>query len=181
MLSVLLLGLSLSMDAFAVSLSNGLSLQKYSWRDGLWMGLYFGFFQFFMPLLGFSLGNAMEKYVSGFGRYIAFFLLTFIGLGMIWDSFHESEQQGCTRLSHPILLAMAVATSIDAFAAGVSLAFMEKPILAACCVIGGVTFCVSFAGAALGGASRRLPSKYAGVVGGAVLVAIALKALLQLA
>ena len=127
MFSILLIGVSLSMDAFAISVTNGMTLAKpFRIRYAVWMGGYFGLFQFLMPLLGWLLGSGVRDYVDAWGPYISFFLLAFIGGKMIFDSLKPGEEEtGMATLSHPRLLMMAVATSIDALAVGVSFAFME--------------------------------------------------------
>ena len=184
MLSILLIGVSLSMDAFAISVTNGMTLTKpFRIRYAVWMGFYFGGFQFLMPLLGFLLGNGVKGYVEAWGPYISFFLLAFIGGKMIFDSLSPGaeEETGMTALSHPRLLVMAVATSIDALAVGVSFAFMEdfQHLLPSCALIGCTTFILSFAGALIGSRIPGLSSRRAGVVGGVVLVAIGVKLLIE--
>ena len=184
MFSILLIGVSLSMDAFAISVTNGMTLTKpFRIRYAAWMGLYFGGFQFLMPLLGWLLGSGVKSYVETWGPYISFCLLAFIGGKMIFDSVSVKpggEEAGMTALSHPRLLVMAVATSIDALAVGVSFAFMEDlSLLPACALIGCTTFVLSFAGAFIGSRIPGLSGKKAGVIGGVVLVAIGVKLLIE--
>ena len=182
MLSILLIGVSLSMDAFAVSVTNGLTLKNFSVRHALWMGLYFGGFQFLMPLLGYLLGSTVSHYIMKFGPYISFALLAFIGGKMLLESLRPAEdgEAGMSELSHKSLLAAAVATSIDALAVGVSFAFQEDvKLLPSCLLIGCTTFVISFLGAMLGKSIPGLGGKKAGVVGGAVLIGIGLKLLVE--
>ncbi len=183
MLSILLIGISLSMDAFAVSVTNGLTLKNFSLRHALWMGLYFGGFQFLMPLIGYLLGSTVSHYIMRFGPYISFALLAFIGGKMLLDSVRpggEEDGGGMQTLSHRSLLAAAVATSIDALAVGVSFAFMEDvKLLPSCLLIGCTTFVISFAGAMLGSRIPRLSGNKAGVVGGLVLIGIGVKLLIE--
>ena len=186
MLSILLIGVSLSMDAFAISVTNGMTLRQtepFRLRYAMWMGLYFGGFQFLMPLVGFALGSGVRDYVDAWGPYISFFLLAFIGGKMIFDSVSENsgaEETGMSTLSHLRLLVMAVATSIDALAVGVSFAFMEDlSLLPSCALIGCTTFVLSFAGALIGSRIPGLSGKKAGVLGGVVLVAIGVKLLVE--
>ena len=182
MLSILLIGISLSMDAFAVSVTNGLTLKPFRVRYALWMGLWFGGFQFLMPLLGFLLGSAVSHYIMKFGPYISFALLAFIGGKMLLDSLRASgeEEAGMQTLSHRALLAAAVATSIDALAVGVSFAFMEGiRLLPSCLLIGCTTFVISFGGAMLGSRIPGLSGKKAGIVGGLVLIGIGIKLLVE--
>ena len=182
MLSILLIGVSLSMDAFAISVTNGLTLKDFNWRHALWMGIYFGGFQFLMPLIGCFLGSTVSRYVTALGPYISFFLLAFIGGKMLFDSLRPGgdEEAGMQTLSHKKLLAMAVATSIDALAVGVSFAFMEDiSLLPSCILIGCTTFVISFAGAMLGSRIPGLSGKKAGILGGIVLIGIGVKLLIE--
>ena len=181
MLSILLIGVSLSMDAFAVSITNGITLKPFRLRYALWMGLYFGGFQFLMPLAGYFLGSSVSRYVDAWGPYISFFLLAFIGGKMLLDSLKPGEEdEGMQTLSHLKLLVMAVATSIDALAVGVSFAFMEDVrLLPACALIGCTTFVISFTGALLGSRIPGLSGKKAGILGGVVLIGIGVKLLLE--
>ncbi len=179
MLSILLIGVSLSMDAFAVSVTNGLTLKDFNWKHALWMGVYFGSFQFLMPLLGYLMGSLVSDYVNAFGPYISFFLLAFVGGKMLWDSFTGDEDDGMASLTHAQLLVMAIATSLDAMAVGVSFAFMSVSLLPSCALIGCTTFVLSFAGAMLGSRIPGISSKKAGILGGVVLVGIGVKLLLE--
>ena len=182
MLSILLIGVSLSMDAFAISVTNGLTLKDFRLRHALWMGAYFGGFQFLMPLLGCLLGSAVRRYILSVGPFISFFLLAFIGGKMILDSFREPEAQagGMLRLTHRRLLALAVATSIDALAVGVSFAFMDNVrLLPSCILIGCTTFVISFLGAILGSRIPGFTGRRPGILGGCVLIAIGIKLLVE--
>ena len=182
MLSILLIGISLSMDAFAISVTNGLTLKNFNERHALWMGLYFGGSQFLMPLIGFFLGSTVSRYVTAFGPYISFALLAFIGGKMLLDSVKSGgdDEAGMQDLTHKTLLAAAVATSIDALAVGVSFAFLEGVrLLPSCLLIGCTTFVISFGGAMLGSKIPGLNGKKAGIVGGLVLIGIGLKILIQ--
>jgi putative Mn2+ efflux pump MntP len=182
LLSILLIGVSLSMDAFAVSVTNGLTLKNFKVRHALWMGLYFGGFQFLMPLLGFLLGSTVSHYIMRFGPYISFALLAFIGGKMLLESLRPTgdDEAGMTDLTHRSLLAAAVATSIDALAVGVSFAFQEElRLLPSCLLIGCTTFVISFLGAMLGSRIPGLSGKKAGIVGGVVLIGIGIKLLVE--
>ena len=183
MLSVLLIGVSLSMDAFAISVTNGLTLKNFNIRHALLMGLYFGGFQFLMPLIGCLLGSTVSGYVSAFGPYISFGLLAFIGGKMVLDNIKpgcpEDEDDGMLTLSHKRLFVMAVATSIDALAVGVSFAFMEIKLIPSCILIGCTTFTISFFGALLGSKIPGISGRRAGIIGGIVLIGIGIKLLLE--
>ncbi|HBD86821.1 MAG TPA: hypothetical protein DC001_05275 [Clostridiales bacterium] len=179
MISILLIGVGLSMDAFAISVTNGMTLKNCNWRHALLMGAYFGGFQFIMPLIGSFIGSTISGYISAYGHYISFFLLAFIGLRMICEAFKDCGGSGLTILSHPRLLVMAVATSIDALAVGVSFAFMEVMLLPSCILIGCITFVMSFAGAMLGTKISCHSRKHAVILGGCVLIGIGIKLLLE--
>ena len=181
MLSVLLIGISLSMDAFAVTVTNALSLRPFRGRDMLWSAVYFGGFQFLMPLLGALLAGTVSGHFIRFGPYISFVLLAYIGVKMILDAVKSSDEgEAVQTLTHPRLLALAVATSIDALAVGVSFAF-SPPVLGiwlSCALIGCTTFALTLLAAALGRRFSLHPRK-AGILGGAVLLFIAIKLLLE--
>ena len=181
MLSILLIGISLSMDAFAISVTNGLTLKDFNGRHALWMGIYFGGFQFLMPLIGCFLGSTVSDYVSAWGPYISFALLAAIGGKMLYDSIKGGDEgdDGMLTLSHGRLFAMAVATSIDALAVGVSFAFMDVRLLPSCILIGCTTFVISFAGAMLGSRIPGISGKRAGIIGGLVLIGIGVKLLIE--
>lgn len=182
MLSIFLIGVSLSMDAFAVSVANGLTLRPFRLRYALWMGIYFGLFQFLMPLLGYLLGSTVSRYVEALGPYISFFLLAFIGGKMLFDALRPGgeNEEGMTRLSHRRLLLLALATSIDALAVGVSFAFQEDfPLLAGCGLIGCTTFAISFLAALLSSRVPGIKGSRAGVLGGVVLIGIGIKLLVE--
>ena len=176
MLSVILIGISLSMDAFAVSVTNGIAMRPFKTGYALWHGLYFGAFQFLMPLAGYILGSTVSGYVTAIGPYVSFALLAFIGGKMILEAVRGGEE-----VSHKRLLALAVATSIDALAVGVSFAFSPpRPgVVLSCAVIGCTTFLIAFGGAM---AASRIPGirpKTAEIAGGIILVGIGVKLLLE--
>ena len=182
MLSVILIGISLSMDAFAVAVTNGLTLRPFKLRYGLWMGLYFGFFQCAMPLAGYLLGSTVSDAVSSIGPYLSFALLAFIGGKMIREALHGGEEEGgMSALSHKRLLALAVATSIDALAVGVSFAFSAPApgTLLSCVVIGCTTFIIALGGALLGSRIPGIKPQKAEIAGGIVLIAIGIKLLAE--
>ncbi len=182
MFDVLLIGISLSMDAFAVTVTNAIALRPFRTRDGLWSAAYFGFFQFLMPLLGALLAGTFSGHVTRLGPYISFVLLGFIGIKMICDAVKgRDEDESAAALTHSRLLALAVATSIDAMAVGVSFAFVppDPGIWLSCAVIGCSTFLLTLAAAALGRRVRISKPRRAGIVGGVVLLALGVKLLLE--
>lgn len=173
-----LLAVGLSMDAFAVSICKGLAQNRLKVSQMAVTGLYFGGFQALMPLLGYLLGAQFARYISGFDHWVVFGLLAFIGTGMI----RESREQACPAdkgFSPKEMLPLAVATSIDALAAGVSLALLDVSILWAVSFIGLTTFCLSAAGVWVGHVFGSRYKKGAELAGGVVLILIGLKVLAE--
>lgn len=184
LVQVFLIGVGLSMDAFAVAVCKGLAMTKVNKQQALIIGLFFGGFQALMPLLGWTLGVRLEQYVAALDHWIAFILLGYIGGKMLWDAFHEDgEEESAVPSDPPLdykeLFMLAVATSIDALAVGVTFAFNDTPILPAITIIGLTTFCLSIGGVVLG---NRFGSKYekkATIAGGCILILIGLKILAE--
>lgn len=179
LIELFLIGVGLSMDAFAVSICKGLRMKKLCWRQGLLVGVFFGGFQAMMPLIGWVLGRQFEKYITSVDHWIAFVLLGYIGGKMIWDAFHGEEDTCPAAFDLRELTMMAVATSIDALAVGITFAFLQVDILPAVGLIGVTTFTISLAGVWIG---HRFGSKYkdkATLAGGVILCLIGLKILLE--
>ena len=181
LVELLLLAIGLSMDAFAVSIGKGLSMRRLNIGQAAVIALFFGGFQALMPTLGWFAGAQFEQYVSAVEGWIAFALLAFIGAKMIWDALHESDDAEPEefRLDFRELLLLAIATSIDAFAAGVAFALLEVDVAFAASFIGVTTFMLSFIGVAIGhqfGSRWERPST---IAGGVVLIVIGLKTLLE--
>ncbi|MBO5576119.1 MAG: manganese efflux pump [Ruminococcus sp.] len=175
------LGVSLSMDAFAVSVCKGLSMKKFSRANALIIGGFFGFFQAFMPLVGWAVGKQFARFVSSFSHWIAFALLAFIGLKMTIEAFrgNSSDEAQSDTLSYKELLLLAVATSIDALAVGVVFAFQGTKVLPSCAIIGIVTFVISAAGVFIGSRFGAKYNKSAQIAGGIILIALGIKLLLN--
>lgn len=182
-MELVLIAVGLSMDAFAVSLCKGLSMKKLNYTHALIIALFFGVFQGVMPLVGWLLGTQFEQYITPVDHWIAFALLAYIGGKMIWDACHEKEEaEGCevdAKLDIRELLTLSVATSIDALAVGISFAFLKMDIVPAVCLIGAITFGLSFAGVLIGNRFGVRFQKKAEIAGGVVLIAIGLKILLE--
>ena len=176
-----LVGLGLSMDAFAVALCKGLNMRKLNYRHGGVIALAFGFFQALMPLVGWALGHRFEQQIVRYDHWVAFILLGIIGGKMLLDA---KEDDGCgdscsIGLDLKELLMMAVATSIDALAVGVTFAFLQVDILPAASIIGSITFVISFAGVVLGNRFGAHFKSKAQITGGAVLILIGTKILVE--
>ena len=181
MVSVFLIAVSLAMDAFAVSVSSGISVPGFGTRQAVKMGLWFGAFQFFMPLAGWYLGTSVSTYIKAVDHFVAFGLLAFIGGNMVWNSLRggTGEDQVCPDLSPRRLCLLAVATSIDVLAVGVSMAFMEVDILLSAAVIGVVAFCLSVVGGLAGRKLGGIFRQRAELAGGLILIAIGVKILVE--
>lgn len=184
LMEIFLIGVGLSMDAFAVAICKGLSMQKVDLRYTVWIALYFGVFQAAMPLTGWLLGSQFARHVTRFAPWIAFILLALIGGNMIRESLskdEEAEREERLLVDHKELLMLAVATSIDALAVGVSFSMVELSISigAAVILIGCTTFVISLAGVFIGNAFGAKYEKRAEFVGGAILILIGLKILLE--
>lgn len=175
---LILIAISLSMDAFAVSICKGLSVHKVNLRHALTCGIWFGGFQALMPALGYFLGDRFSWLLTRFGPWIAFILLAIIGANMFKESFGEDESLD-DDYSPKAMLPLAVATSIDAFAVGVSFAAVQVQILPAVVLIGCITCLLSGIGVKVGaifGDKYRAPAER---IGGIVLILISLKTLLS--
>ena len=179
MLYIFLIAISLALDAFAVSVSAGLTVRGFRLRDGVKMGVWFGAFQFIMPLLGWLLGSTVAELVQRYAPWIAFALLAFIGGRMVWEAIFPGDEPAISSLDPKTLFMLAVATSIDALAVGVTFAFMEVNVLLSCLVIGLVAFALSIVGGALGGRLGDRFADRAGLFGGIVLIAIGAKILIE--
>ena len=180
-LTLLLISLGVSADAFAVALGKGLQLRRLRRVDALAIAATFGGFQAAMPLLGWLLGSGLRDHVAEVDHWIAFGLLTLIGAKMIWEALHPDDDDASKDDGIPLreLLLLGLATSIDALAVGISLAFLQVDILSAAASIGLVTFVVALAGVLLGhraGVRFRGPAE---VLGGLVLILIGIRILLD--
>ncbi len=178
-IELFILALGLSMDAFAVSICKGLSVPKLQAKHCLICGVYFGGFQALMPLLGWLLGIRFQSLITNIDHWIAFVLLAVIGANMIKESFSKEEECPDASFGFKTMLTLAVATSIDALAVGVTFAFLDVTIVPAVLLIGATTFVCSAVGVKIGNVfGNRFQSK-AEFLGGVVLIAIGLKILIE--
>lgn len=178
-IELFILALGLSMDAFAVSICKGLSVPKLQPKHCLTCGIYFGGFQALMPLLGWLLGIRFQSLITNIDHWIAFVLLAVIGANMIKESFSKEEECPDASFGFKTMLTLAVATSIDALAVGVTFAFLDVAIVPAVLLIGATTFVCSAVGVKIGNVfGNRFESK-AEFLGGLVLIAIGLKILIE--
>jgi len=179
LIELFLIAVGLSMDAFAVAVCKGLAMPKMSWKGAAIVGLYFGGFQALMPFLGYLLGAGFKDAISAYDHWVAFILLALIGGNMIRESREDEEESLDASLSFRSMALLAIATSIDALAVGVTLAFLDVPILSSVCFIGVVTFCLSLVGVKAGNVFGCKYKSKAEFVGGLVLILIGLKILLE--
>lgn len=180
---IFMIGVGLSMDAFAASICKGLNMRRLNIKNMLIIGLFFGGFQALMPAVGWLLGKQFESYITSVDHWVAFALLVFIGGKMIYDVFTKKNEDECgektNRLDMKEVLTLAVATSIDALAVGISFAFLQVDILKAVSVIGVTTFVLSVIGVAVGNVFGSKYEKKATLAGGIILILIGLKILLE--
>lgn len=177
---LLLLGVGLSMDAFAVSVCKGLAMKKATLKAELTCGIWFGGFQALMPFIGFFLGTLFAEAIQAFDHWIAFGLLAIIGGNMLKEAFSDEEETADADLSFKTMLLMAIATSIDALAVGISLAMAgDVNIYVAVTLIGITTFLLSAVGVAVGNVFGSRYEKKAEIAGGVILILLGIKILLE--
>ena len=170
------------MDAFAVSIASGATMKKMNVRSALKMGIFFGGFQAFMPVIGWLAGLGMKNFISEWDHWIAFALLMFIGGKMLWESFvteKECEGKKTCPFDTGTLTVLAIATSIDALAVGLTFSMLKVSIAAPAVIIGAVTFALSVTGVKIGSAGGHFFENKMEALGGAVLILIGFKILLQ--
>lgn len=176
---LLVLAIGLSMDAFAVSICKGLSVKEIKVRHMVCAGLYFGGFQALMPLLGYLLGMRFQQMIESFDHWIAFVLLVLIGANMVRESFGKEEEELNASFGPKTMLPLAVATSIDALAVGVTFAFLQVQIIPAVSFIGIITFLFSFVGVKIGNLFGARYKSKAELAGGIILIGMGIKILLE--
>ena len=180
LVEIILIAVSLAMDAFAVSICKGLSMKKMDWKKAIIIGLYFGLFQGGMPLIGYILGVGFEESIKFIDHWIAFVLLAFIGGNMIKEALSKNDEDEVDdKVDFKTMVVLAIATSIDALAVGVTFAFLNVNIILAVSLIAIITFIISCIGVKLGNVFGDKYEKKAEFAGGVVLVLIGLKILLE--
>ncbi len=187
LLELSLTGVGLAMDAFAVSICKGLGMKKINHFHAFMIALFFGGFQAIMPLIGWAVGRSFASYIESFDHWIAFILLVLIGGKMLIETFKEEsesesedeKENDADKLDYKELLLLAIATSIDALAVGVTLAFLGANIWLSISVIGIITFAISYGGVVIGNVFGNKYEKGAQITGGVILILIGLKILLE--
>ena len=167
------------MDAFAVSVCKGLAMPKCTFKKAAIVGLWFGGFQALMPAIGYILGAQFQEAIASIDHWIAFVLLALIGGNMIHEALDNDEEEADASLDVKTMFLLAVATSIDALAIGITFAFLKVNIIPAVCFIGSVTFIISFAGVKIGNVFGARYKNKAEIVGGIILILLGLKILLE--
>lgn len=180
-IEIIIIGISLSMDAFAASVCAGLKMTRIDYGKATLISLFFGGFQALMPALGWALGQFFAEYVDRYDQYIAFGLLAFLGCKMLWDVFHGGgDDSAVGGLDMRSIFAMALATSVDALAVGVTFGMDPSVrIIPAALLIGATTFVICFAGVAIGNVFGARWQRKAQIVGGLMLIMVGLKILLE--
>ena len=175
--SILLTGFALSMDAFAVSVTKGMTLKKINLSIATKIAFLFGLFQAVMPLIGWLFGMNFELYIRSIDHWIAVFLLSFLGIKMIVEAIKDDDNDNSTYLDNKELIILSIATSIDALAVGVTFAFLNIDIIPICVSIGVITFLVCFIGVLIGKKIGSVFKNYAQIIGGIILILIGLNIL----
>lgn len=179
-LSILIIAIGLSADCFAVALSASITTKRFTFSNFFRFPLAFGIFQALMTVLGWLAGRAVIDFIAAYDHWLAFALLVFIGGRMIWESFHEkSDEEHKKYTGWLTLLALSIATSIDALAVGLSFAFLEVNIAVACATIGVTTFIITIIAQLIGKRVGALVGKRAEIIGGLILIAIGIKILVE--
>ena len=178
-IEILFISIGLAMDSFAVAICKGLSMKKMNWKKAGIIGLYFGGFQALMPLIGFLLGVTFQNLVTAIDHWIAFALLLFIGGNMIKEAFDKEAETCNDNVDFKTMVVLAVATSIDALAVGITFAFLKVNIVLALLMIGIIAFLLSIIGVKIGNKFGDKYEKKAELAGGIILILMGLKILLE--
>ena len=177
---IFFMSVGLGMDAFAVAICKGLSMIKMKWKNAIVIALYFGIFQALMPFLGYRLGINFSSAITKVDNYIAFFLISAIGVNMLIEAFkNKDEEEIDDDITPKTMIILAIATSLDALAVGVTFAFLKISILEPIISIGLITFLLSLAGVKIGNIFGKKYKKHSQIAGGVILILIAIKILIQ--
>ena len=180
LLTIVIIAIGLAMDAFAVSIVSGAAYKQLHIKHALRLALFFGGFQAFMPLIGFLAGLTVKQHIANYDHWVAFALLTAVGAKMIYESTKiKPADENSQPFNIPVLLALSVATSIDALAVGITLSLLRIPIVTAAVIIGLVTFALSYIGVFIGKNFGHFFESKIEALGGIILIAIGFKILLE--
>ena len=178
-LIIIILSVGLAMDAFAVSICKGLAMKKMKWKNAIIIGLYFGIFQAIMPLIGYLLGVRFQSAITSIDHWVAFVLLVGIGANMIREAMSKEKEEASDSIKVKDMLILAIATSIDALAIGITFAFLEVNITLAVSLIGIITFIISVIGVKIGNIFGDKYEKKAELAGGIILIGLGIKILIE--
>jgi len=176
---IIVISIGLAMDAFAVAVCKGLSMSKMKWKNACIIGIYFGLFQAIMPLIGYLLGINFQDKICNIDHWIAFILLGVIGLNMIKEAVSKDNDVHNDSIKFKDMIILAIATSIDALAVGITFAFLKVNIWLAISLIGIITFIISIAGVKIGNIFGDKYEKKAELTGGIILILLGIKILLE--
>jgi len=179
MIEIFLISLGLAMDSFAVAICKGLSMKKMNYKKAIIIALYFGLFQALMPVIGYFLGDTFDHEVTSIDHWIIFILLFLIGGNMIKEAFSKEEEKSNDKTDFRTMIVLAIATSIDALAIGITFAFLKVNLLLAVSLIGVTAFILSFVGVKIGNVFGDKYEKKATLAGGFILILIGIKILLN--
>ena len=176
---IILIGLGLGMDSFAVAICKGLAMKKMNWNKAIVIGIYFGVFQAIMPIIGYFLGVNFQNVIVEFDHWIAFVLLGSIGLNMLKDAYSKENDSFDDCVEVKTMIVLAIATSIDALAVGITFAFLQVNIVVSVVVIGVIAFSLSVIGVVLGNLFGNKYEKRAEIFGGVILIFMGCKILIE--
>lgn len=178
-IEILLISIGLAMDAFAVSICKGLAMKKMDWQKAMIIGIYFGVFQALMPILGYFLGTTFDEFITNIDHWIAFILLLSIGINMIKECFNKDVENNNDSIDVKTMIVLAVATSIDALAIGITFACLKTKIIFPAVSIGIITFILSVVGVKIGNKFGNKYENKAQITGGLILILLGIKILLD--
>ena len=178
-IEILLIGISLAMDAFAVAICKGLALKKINIKNCIIVGIYFGLFQGIMPIIGFILGISFQEIITKVDHWIAFVFLSVLGINMIKDSLSKEHEALDNLVNFKTMFGLSIATSIDALAIGITFAFLNVNIISSSIIITITTFIISIIGVIIGNKVGNKFEKKAEFLGGIILLIIGIKILLE--
>lgn len=178
-IELVILSIGLAMDALAVSICKGLAMPKMKWKNALIVGLYFGIFQALMPVVGYLLGVSFQDAITSVDHWISFILLAGIGINMIKEALSKDEEEANDSVKFKDMIILAIATSIDALAVGVTFAFLKVNIVLSAGLIGIITFIISVIGVKIGNVFGDKFEKQAELAGGVILILLGVKILLE--
>ena len=178
-IELIVLSIGLAMDAFAVSICKGLSMPRMKWKNAIIIGAYFGYFQALMPALGYLLGFNFQDRISNIDHWVAFILLGVIGINMIKETISKDNDVHNDSVKFKDMIVLAIATSIDALAVGITFAFLNVNLILAISLIGIITFIISVLGVKVGNIFGDKYEKKAELMGGIILILLGIKILLE--